>query len=62
MGLVPERVGYLKKASYVLGHVQVEKIRQIGEPISAVRKPFRVLEQFRELIEQQDGQETVSYR
>ncbi len=61
MGLAPERVGYLKKAGYVLGHVQVEKIQQIGEPITAVRSSFKVLEQFRELIEQQGTQETVSY-
>jgi uncharacterized protein (DUF362 family) len=53
MGLLPERVGYLKKAGYVLGNVHVTKIQQIGEPISAVKTSFMVLEQFRELIEQQ---------
>lgn len=56
MGLVPERVSYLRKAGYVLGHVQLAKIEQIGESISAVRSSFMVLEQFRELIEQQDNQ------
>ena len=53
MGLIPERVGYLQKAGYVLGNVQLAKIQQIGEPISTVKTAFRVLEHFRELIEQQ---------
>jgi uncharacterized protein (DUF362 family) len=53
MGLVPERVGYLKKAGYVLGHIREEKIRQIGETVEGVRSPFVVLEQFRELVEHQ---------
>jgi uncharacterized protein (DUF362 family) len=51
MGLVPERIGYLNKAGYVLGHVRAEKIRQIGESVESVRNPFVVLEQFRELVE-----------
>lgn len=50
MGLVPERVAYLKKAGYVLGNIREEKIRQIGEAVAEVRSPFVVLEQFRELV------------
>jgi uncharacterized protein (DUF362 family) len=50
MGLIPERIGYLNKAGYVLGHVRANKIEQIGEPVEDVRTPFAVLEQFRELV------------
>lgn len=50
MGLLPERIRYLHKAGYVLGHVDAAKILQIGETVEAVRSPFQVLEQFRELI------------
>lgn len=50
MGLLPERITYLQKASYVLGHVQADKILQLGEAVETVRSPFQVLEQFRELI------------
>jgi uncharacterized protein (DUF362 family) len=51
MGLVPERIGYLQKAGYVLGHLQEAKIQQIGEELAGVRTPFMVLEQFRRLVE-----------
>jgi uncharacterized protein (DUF362 family) len=51
MGLVPERVGYLQKAGYLLGHVSEAKIQQIGEPIGSVRSPFDVLELFHRLVE-----------
>jgi uncharacterized protein (DUF362 family) len=51
MGLIPERIGYLQKAGYVLGHLQEAKIRQIGEEVARVQTPFMVLEQFRRLVE-----------
>jgi uncharacterized protein (DUF362 family) len=50
MGLVPERIGYLNKAGYILGHVRASKIRQIGEPVEQVQTRFTVLEQFRGLV------------
>jgi hypothetical protein len=53
MGLVPERVGYLRRAGLYLGHLGEEKIHQIGAPISEVRTPFEVLDSFRRL--RQDG-------
>jgi uncharacterized protein (DUF362 family) len=49
MGLRPERIQYLAKAGTLLGHLNEEKVRQLGEPISAVRTPFAVLESFRRL-------------
>ena len=51
MGLVPERISYLHKAGYVLGHLQEAKIQQIGEEVTHVKTPFMVLEQFRRLVE-----------
>ena len=51
MGFAPERMGYLSKAGYVLGHVREEKIQQIGEKLLRVRKRFEVLEPFYGLIE-----------
>jgi uncharacterized protein (DUF362 family) len=51
MGLAPERISYLQKAGYVLGHLQEAKIQQIGEAVSRVQTPFMVLEQFRRLVE-----------
>lgn len=51
MGLVPERITYLQKAGYVLGHLQEAKIKQIGEEVALVKTPFVVLEQFRRLVE-----------
>jgi uncharacterized protein (DUF362 family) len=51
MGLVPEKIGYLHKAGYVLGHLRTEKIQQIGETIEKTRTPFQVLEEFRDLLE-----------
>jgi len=46
MGLLPERIRYLAQAAYLLGHLQEEKIGQIGESIEAVRTPFGVLDAF----------------
>ena len=51
MGIVPERVGYLEKAGWLLGHLQTDRIKQIGESIESVRIPFDVLLEFRGLLE-----------
>src|SRR5579864_8019485 len=51
MGLVPERVNYLARAGTLLGHVNPEKIQQLGESIDRVRTPFAVLEEFSRLRE-----------
>ncbi|HUI41507.1 MAG TPA: DUF362 domain-containing protein, partial [Terriglobia bacterium] len=49
MGLLPERMDYLVRAGTLLGHLKEDKIRQLGESIAAVRTPFEVLDEFREL-------------
>src|SRR5271154_7091356 len=49
MGLVPERVKYLSHAATLLGHIDAQKIRQLGESIASARTPFAVLEAFRHL-------------
>jgi len=46
MGLIPERVKYLAGAGTLLGHVQAEKIQQLGESMASVRTPFAVLKAF----------------
>ncbi len=46
MGLVPERIKYLRKAAYLLGHVAESKIQQIGESLPSVRAQFEVLPEF----------------
>lgn len=51
MGLVPERIGYLQKSGYMLGHVSEAKIPQIGQSIAEVKSPFEVLELFHRLVE-----------
>jgi len=43
MGLYPERVGYLNLMLAHGGTVHEGRIRQLGEPIAAVRRDFRVL-------------------
>lgn len=50
MGMVPERIDYLSHAGLLLGHLQQEKIRQLGESIESVRTPFAVTEPFRRLL------------
>lgn len=49
IGLVPERIDYLKKAGTLLGHLSTDKIIQLGESIDSVRTPFAVLDTFRGL-------------
>jgi uncharacterized protein (DUF362 family) len=46
MGLVPEKIDYLKRAALLLGHMQAEKIEQLGEKVVNVRKPFKILPAF----------------
>ncbi|MGC1903960.1 MAG: DUF362 domain-containing protein [Candidatus Acidiferrum sp.] len=50
MGLRPEGVTYLERAGTMLGHLQADKIQQVGESIVAVRQPFAVLPEFQRLI------------
>ncbi len=50
MGLQPERVKYLAQAGTLLGHLQAEKIQQIGEQIGSVRQRFEVLPAFHQLV------------
>jgi uncharacterized protein (DUF362 family) len=57
MGLVPERVQYLARAGTLLGHVNIDKIQQLGETITRVRTPFAVLPEFRRLRESPSGLE-----
>jgi len=49
MGLLPEKVKHLAHAATLLGHIDPEKIRQLGETIAGVRTPFSVIQQFRHL-------------
>jgi uncharacterized protein (DUF362 family) len=49
MGLVPERVKYLSGAGTLLGHLKVDKIQQLGEPIASVKICFAVLPAFQSL-------------
>jgi uncharacterized protein (DUF362 family) len=50
MGLRPEGVRYLARAGTMLGHLQADKIQQVGENIVDVRQPFAVLREFQRLI------------
>jgi uncharacterized protein (DUF362 family) len=50
MGLRPERVRYLAQAGTLLGHVQADKIQQVGENIDSVRQAFEVLPEFHRLV------------
>ncbi len=49
MGLVPEQIEHLVRASYLLGHLKDDKIRQFGETIASVRTPFEVIASFRRI-------------
>jgi uncharacterized protein (DUF362 family) len=50
MGLRPEGVRYLEQAGTLLGHLQVNKIQQVGEKIEHVRQAFQVLPAFHRLV------------
>jgi len=49
MGLRPEKVDHLARAATLLGHMGVDKIRQLGDSIESTRTPFAVLEAFRHI-------------
>lgn len=49
MGLLPEEVDYLKRASTLLGNLKEEKIEHRGENLQGVRTPFEVLPAFQGL-------------
>ena len=49
MGLLPEKVKYLAGAGTMLGHVNADKIQQLGENVSAVTTTFLVLKEFGKL-------------
>jgi uncharacterized protein (DUF362 family) len=54
MGLLPEKVRYLTQAGILLGHIQPDKIQQLGESIASVRTPFSVLDNFKHLVDTSD--------
>jgi uncharacterized protein (DUF362 family) len=49
MGLAPEKIDHIARAATLLGHIETQKIRQLGEGIASTRTPFAVLEAFRHL-------------
>jgi len=51
MGLIPERIKYLTGAGTLLGHLEQERIEQLGESIADVRTPFALLKEFNKLAE-----------
>jgi uncharacterized protein (DUF362 family) len=55
MGLLPEKIKYLAQAGTLLGHIQAEKIQQVGESIESTLTPFEVLEAFRHLRRNSSG-------
>jgi uncharacterized protein (DUF362 family) len=55
MGLAPERIKYLSRAATLLGHMEAGKIRQLGESIDNVRKPFAVLKEFDRLRQTEEA-------
>jgi uncharacterized protein (DUF362 family) len=55
MGLLPEKIKHIAQAAMLLGHIDREKILQLGESITSVRSPFSVLGQFRHLREDASG-------
>ncbi len=50
MGLMPERIQYLWRAGTLLGHLQIDKIQQLGDPIASVETPFSVLPAFQSIV------------
>ncbi len=49
MGLVPDRIDYLKRAALLLGNMQEEKVEQVGESITSMQTPFELLPAFQRL-------------
>ncbi|HUY12625.1 MAG TPA: DUF362 domain-containing protein [Terriglobia bacterium] len=54
MGIRPERIGYLKAAGCLLGHLREENIRQLGEPLASATTPFELPSTFRKLATSPD--------
>jgi uncharacterized protein (DUF362 family) len=50
MGLMPERIQYLWRAGTLLGHLQIDKIQQLGDSIASVETPFSVLPAFQSIV------------
>jgi uncharacterized protein (DUF362 family) len=50
MGLEPRHIDYLSKAAMLLGHLQEDKIQQLGESVASVMTPFAVLPAFQNLV------------
>jgi uncharacterized protein (DUF362 family) len=46
MGLMPERIKYLAAAGTMLGHINANKIQQVGESIDTVFSRFKVVHEF----------------
>jgi uncharacterized protein (DUF362 family) len=46
MGLMPDRIKYLASAGTMLGHVNTNKIQQVGESIDTVFSRFKVVHEF----------------
>jgi uncharacterized protein (DUF362 family) len=51
MGLMPKRIKYLAAAGTMLGHINADKIQQLGETIAALRSKFAVIKEFSALSE-----------
>jgi uncharacterized protein (DUF362 family) len=49
MGLAPEKINHIARAATMLGHIETQKIRQLGESIESTRTPFAVLDAFSHL-------------
>lgn len=49
MGLAPEKINHIARAATFLGHIDTQKIRQLGESIESTRTPFAVLDAFSHL-------------
>ena len=49
MGLLPEKINHIARAAMLLGHIQPEKIQQVGDSVESTVAPFAVLEAFRHL-------------
>ena len=51
MGLLPERIKHIARAATLLGHMEPDKISQLGESIESTRTPFALLKEFSALRE-----------
>jgi uncharacterized protein (DUF362 family) len=49
MGLAPEKINHIARAATLLGHIDAQKIRQLGESVASTRTPFAVLDAFSHL-------------